>query len=158
MEELNAFIESNPDPRELKRALAVRMTLQGYPHRKIMPILQVISGFISKWKQEFIFKGVEGLKLGYQGSIGYLSSEEKKQVLAWLREKNSWNLNELECYLASEFEVTFAKRSSYYDLFHEAGISWKKSQKNNPNKNPQAVAEKRGATPRGFPAQGNALR
>lgn len=26
MEELNTFIESNPDPRELKRALAVRMT------------------------------------------------------------------------------------------------------------------------------------
>jgi len=47
MEELNTFIESNRDPRQLKRALAVRMSLQGYPHREIMPILQVSSGFIS---------------------------------------------------------------------------------------------------------------
>ena len=29
MEELDALIESNPDPRELKRAVAVRMTLKG---------------------------------------------------------------------------------------------------------------------------------
>jgi len=129
VEELNAFIESNPDPRELKRALAVRMTLRNYPHREIMLILQVCSGLISKWKQEFIFNGVEGLKLAYQGSRGYLNPEKKQQVLAWLKEKNSWNLKELEFYIASEFDVTFAKRSSYYDLFHEAGISWKKSQK-----------------------------
>jgi len=94
-----------------------------------MLILQVCSGLISKWKHEFIFNGVEGLKLAYQGSRGYLSPEEKQQVLAWLKEKNSWNLKELEFYIASEFDVTFAKRSSYYDLFHEAGISWKKSQK-----------------------------
>ncbi len=38
MEELKAFIQSNPDPRELKRALAVKMTLQGYPHREIQDI------------------------------------------------------------------------------------------------------------------------
>jgi len=43
------------------------LTLQGYPHREIMLILQVCSGFISKWKQEFIFKGVEGLKLVQPG-------------------------------------------------------------------------------------------
>ena len=51
MEELDAFIESNPDPRELKRALAVSMTMKGYKHREIIDILQVSSGFISKWKQ-----------------------------------------------------------------------------------------------------------
>jgi len=61
-----------------------------------MLILQVCSGLISKWKHEFIFNGVEGLKLAYQGSRGYLSPEEKQQVLAWLKEKNSWNLKELE--------------------------------------------------------------
>ena len=73
MEELEAFIESNPDPRELKRALAVRMAIEGYKHREIIKILQVSSGFISKWKQEFILNGIEGLKLNYQRSKGYLS-------------------------------------------------------------------------------------
>jgi len=143
MEQLDAFIESNPDPRELKRALAVRMTLRGYPHREIMKILQVSSGFISKWKQAFILKEIEGIKLAYQGSKAYLSSQEKAIVIDWLKGKNSWNLNELEYYLAEQFKVTFAAKSSYYDLFHEAGISWKKSQKKNPRKDPEEVALKK---------------
>ena len=143
MEELDALIESNPDPRELKRAVAVRMTLKGYKHREIIEILQVSSGFISKWKQEYILKGIEGLRLKYQGSKGYLNPLEKQQALLWLENKNEWNLNELEYYLAESFEVTFATRSSYYDLFHEAGISWKKSQKRNPSKKPELVAEKK---------------
>ena len=68
MEELDAFIESNPDSRELERALAARMTLQGYSHREIMKILQVTSGYISKWKREYIINGIQSLKLGYKGS------------------------------------------------------------------------------------------
>jgi putative transposase len=143
MEELEAFIETNPDPRELKRALAVKMTLQGYKHREIIKILQVSSRFISKWKQEYIILGVKALKLNYKGSKGYLSEPEKQQVLLWLETKNHWNLNELEYYLASELDVTFAAKSSYYDLFHHAGISWKKSQKRNPASAPEAVAKKK---------------
>ncbi len=147
MKELDAFISSNPDPRELKRAIAVSMTLRGYPHREIMKILGISSGFISKWKQAFIINGIEGIKLGYQGSFAYLTSTEKEQVISWLQEKNSWNLNELEYYIAEKFNVTFAAKSSYYDLFHEAGISWKKSQKKNPGKDPEAVAVKITAYP-----------
>ena len=143
MEELNAFIESLPDPREFKRAIAVKMTLEGYKHQEIIRVLQVSSGFISKWKQEFIMNGIEGLKLKYQGSRGYLSPSEKQQVLLWLEEKNQWSLNELEYYLAMEFDVKFAAKSIYYDLFHEAGISWKKSQKINPSKNELEVAKKK---------------
>jgi putative transposase len=94
MEELNALISSNPDPRELKRALAVKMTLRGYPHQEIMEILQVCSGFISKWKQEFIMKGVAGLKLCYQGSKGYLTPTEKEHLFYSARfdfaEKENW--------------------------------------------------------------------
>lgn len=143
MEELNAFISSNPDPRELKRALAMRMTLSGYPHREIQQILQVCSGFISKWTQKFRLKGITGLKLGYQGSKGYLTPTEKEQVRSWLKEKNSGDLKELEYYMASEFNVVFSAKSSYYDLFHEAGISGKKSQKKNPKKDPEAVELKK---------------
>ena len=143
MEELDALIESNPDPRELKRAVAVRMTLKGYRHREIIEILQVSSGFISKWKQEYIVNGIEGLKLKYQGSKGYLSQSKRQEVLKWLEEKNNWNLNELEHYVAKSFGVTFVAKSSYYDLFHAAGISWKKSQKRNPKKEEAAVAVKK---------------
>ena len=35
LEDLNAFIHSNPDARELKRAVAVQMFFKGYKHREI---------------------------------------------------------------------------------------------------------------------------
>jgi putative transposase len=143
MMSLSEFIASNPDPRELKRALATSMTLQGYMHREIMQILQVSSGFISKCKKAFLSKGIDGLKLAYKGSKGYLTSEQKQQVLDWLRKKNYWNLSELEFYVLDQFEVTFEAKSSYHDIFHEAGISWKKTQKANPKRDQELVDKKK---------------
>lgn len=35
MEELIDFIQGNPDPRELKRALAVQMVIKNYTHSQI---------------------------------------------------------------------------------------------------------------------------
>ena len=60
MEDLTEFIRSNPDPRELKRALAVQMVLQKYHYLAIRDVLQVSVGFISKWKQVFQKQGVIG--------------------------------------------------------------------------------------------------
>ena len=50
MEELIEFIQANPDPRELKRALAVQMLMQNYKHSTIGHILGVSVGFVNKWK------------------------------------------------------------------------------------------------------------
>lgn len=141
---LEDFIQSNPDPRELKRALAVKMSLEGYTHRQIIPILKVCSGFISKWKQKFEYLGVEGLLLGYQGSQSYLSDKQKREVIDWLQEKNYWNLGELEYYLADKYGLFYQSKQSYYDLFQEAGISWKKSQKKSPQRPRASVSKKAG--------------
>ena len=73
----------------------------------------------------------------------YLSKENKQKLISWLKEKNSWNLNELEYYRASEFDVTLAVKSSYYDLFHETGMSWEKSQKKNSSKYSETIALKK---------------
>ena len=61
-----------------------------------MKILQVCSGFISKWKDKFIIEGVKGLSLSHKGSKGYLKQEEKQEVLTWLKEKEMFHINELE--------------------------------------------------------------
>lgn len=95
-DELNEFIQSNPDPRELKRAVAVQMFLQGYKHREIQEILRVSSGFISKWTQLYELLSVSGLRLGYQGSVGYLEPEQRQAVITWLQSKDYWNLAELQ--------------------------------------------------------------
>jgi putative transposase len=144
MEELAEFIQSNPDPRELKRALAVQMVSQNYTYFEIQDILQVSVGFISKWRKTFEAQGVSGLVLHHQGSSGYLSTQQRQSVIDWLQQKNYWNLRELQQHVEDTYEVVFASNQSYYDLFSEAGISWKKTQKCNPKTDPELVEKKTG--------------
>ena len=144
MEELTALIQSNPDPRELKRALAVQMMLQEYTYFEIRDVLQVSVGFISKWKQVFDVQGTDGLGLQHQGSKGYLKDPQRQAVIAWLKQKNYWNLSELQCYIEEHYGVVFASKQSYYELFAAADISWKKTQKRNPKADPQLVERKTG--------------
>ncbi len=142
MEELIAFIQENPDPRELKRALAVQMVMQNYTHGQVGDILQVSVGFVNKWKYAFLEDGITGLKLKYKGSKGYLTAVQHTTVIDWLKQKNYWHLDELKTYLEDSFGVVFESNQSYYELFKQANISWKKTQKKNPNKDPDLVAKK----------------
>lgn len=64
---LTEFIESNPEARELKRALAVLLALQGTLYAEITKLLGMHKSCITKWKQKFDSKGLDGIKLGYQG-------------------------------------------------------------------------------------------
>jgi putative transposase len=68
IERLINFINSNGDSREMKRALAVKLALQGYVYRAIENILNVSQGYVSKGKKKFIAQGIPGLKLGYRGA------------------------------------------------------------------------------------------
>lgn len=143
MEDLITLINSNPDPRVLKRALAVKMSLQKYIIAQIAALLQTSPQFVSKWKTIYLQQGVIGLDLGYEGAKPYLTTEQKTIVVNWLKEKSYWNLNELECYLLEEFDVEYVSKQSYYDLLHEAGLSYKKAQRSNPKKDPLAVELKK---------------
>ena len=142
MEELVEFIQSNPDSRELKRALAVQMVLKGYLYRQIAEILSVSDSFISKWWLVFELEGVIGLQLSIQGSKGYLNAEQRQAVITWLQQKNYWNLVQLQQYIQDRYSIKFKSRQSYYELFAIAGISWKKTQKRNPKKDPELVQKK----------------
>ncbi|WP_277866361.1 helix-turn-helix domain-containing protein [Candidatus Synechococcus calcipolaris] len=68
METLEQFIQSNPNPRELKRALAVHMSQQNDTYREIRDVLQVSIGFVSACCQRYQEQGIEGLKLNYWGT------------------------------------------------------------------------------------------
>lgn len=93
---LSEFIEDRQDKREIQRAIAVKMLLEGYKHEAIQTVLGVPSGFISKWKKAFFREGVEGLKLAYKGSQGFLNPQQRHEVIEWLKTKDRWNLNELD--------------------------------------------------------------
>jgi putative transposase len=53
LEELTEFIQSNPDPRELKRAITVQMQIKGYKQREIQESLSVSSGVRIQVKKNF---------------------------------------------------------------------------------------------------------
>ena len=142
MEDLIAFIQGNPDPRELKRALAVQMVMQNYTHSQVGDILQVSGGFVNKWKYVFLESGVRGLKLKYLGSKSYFTPEQRQTVIQWLKNKKYWHLSELKEYIKDSFNINFASNQSYYELLKKADIRWKKTQKENPKLNPELVAKK----------------
>jgi putative transposase len=141
-EDLTELIESNPDSRELKRAVAVQMFLSGLKHREIQAILSVSSGFISKWTQLYDLGGVAKLKRGHRGSSGYLSAAQRAGVISWIKTRSYWHLPELQAHLEDEYQVVFKSKQSYYDLLTEAGLSWKKSQKRNPKTDSELVKKK----------------
>lgn len=142
IEELAEFIKSNPDARELKRAITVKMWLKGYRQTEIQESLSVSSGFISKWTANYARGGTSALKLAYRGSAGYLRAAERAEIIKWLQAKKYWNLGELKAHVEEKYEVVFSSNQSYYDMFEQAQISWKKTQKSNPKTDPELVKKK----------------
>ncbi len=118
------------------------MFLKGYKHREIGESIGVSSGFISKWSRIYEQLGVSGLKLEYCGSVGYLEPEQRQAVISWLKHKNYWNLAELQAHIEQEYGVVFDSKQSYYTLFEQAGISWKKNAKAQSEGRPSVSREK----------------
>ena len=143
LQELNDFIDGNPDPRELKRALAVMMWIEGVPGSQIKKILNVSATFISQAKMKFIKNGVEGLKLRYQGSKAYLSRAQRLEIVNYLDTQEYLSLQEFQIYIEDKYDVRFKSNQSYYTLLDEAKISWKKTQKSHPKKNDELVKTKK---------------
>ena len=56
--------------------------------------------------------------------------------------KKQWDLSELSNYIAERYQIEFQSKTSYYQLFKSAGISWKKSQKKNPKRDEELVKKK----------------
>ena len=86
-------------------------------------------------------QGIKGLLLKYKGAKPLLNNSEKLEIIEWLKEKDSWDLKALYSYILDNYKIRFKSKQSYYDLFKEAGISWKKSQKKNPKRDPEQVKE-----------------
>ena len=126
---LEEFIASNPDARELKRALAVKMRLEGMKHKQIQPVLGVVSSFISHWEKRYQEDGVAGLRLAHKGSCGYLSQSQRAAVIHWIQEKSQRSLWEVIEYIEQEYDVLYRSLESYYALLRQAGMSWHQGQK-----------------------------
>lgn len=143
IKKLKEFIRSTKSSWELKRALSVKLSLEGSSRKTIKSILQVSQTFITMSLQRYKDGGVEKLKQQYKGTVGYLSKEEKAKIKKHLSEKDAWDLDGLKKYLKNEYGIEYKSGQSYYEIFGNAGISWKKTQKRNPKKDEKEVLEKR---------------
>lgn len=143
MDTLEQFIQSNPAPRELKRALAVQMSQRGHRYREIRDVLQVSIGFVTHCYQRYEAAGVEGLKSKYWGTQGYLNAEQKQELLNWLNQKDAWTMEEVMDHIEDTYNVVYRSQQSYYALLKQAGFSWKKSHPVHPERDEVRVAEKK---------------
>ncbi len=141
--DLTAFLAEKRDSREYRRALAVKLTLQGYRYEAISEMLDVTPGFISQVKKAYETAGTTGLTLKYQGTPPYLSSDERQAVIAWLNVQQEWSVEHLHGYLATTYGVVFQSRQSYYQLLADAEITYKQAQRSNPKGDPERVAAKK---------------
>ncbi len=139
---LSQFIQTTSDARELKRAMVVQMRQQGYCYAQIESLLQVSESFIVKWQRLYQTQGVEGLSLGYWGTQGYLNAADKQAVIEWLRQQKNCQLEALVTYIELTYGVVYKSQQSYYDLLHQAGLSWQKTQAQRPQKDGAQVAQK----------------
>ncbi len=109
---LTEFIHRHPEARELKRAIAVKMALQGEPYSNITKVLGMNKSCITNWKQRFEAEGLDGIKLGYKGAKSYLTTEQHTEIMTWLKGKDYCNIDELVNYLYEHYGVIYQFKQS----------------------------------------------
>jgi putative transposase len=129
MESIEKIIEESKDSREVKRAIAVKMSPERVKHQNIARYLQVSASYISKWVMIYEKQGANGLLLNYQGKAGYLTAEEKQEVVLYLKPQSYFSVEQLRDYLERKYQVVYKSEQSYYNLLEEGGLSWKKTRR-----------------------------
>jgi putative transposase len=127
---LRGFIKSNPDTRDLKRALAVKMALEGKAYSEISQLLEISYSSICRWKQQYLSKGIEGIQLCDRGTKNrFPSSQQKQEIISWLSAREHWVLEELITHLKEEYGIVYKTQQRYYELFKSARASMGATQK-----------------------------
>ena len=128
---------------EVKRALAVKMILFDFKTEDICALLNVSDAFVSKWKIRFENEGGETLKLNYKGGKGFLTADQRDEILFYLRMQPHYSVEALRDYIEYHYGVVYHSKQSYYDLLDAAGLSWHKTQAANPKRDDTQVLRKR---------------
>jgi putative transposase len=143
LDQINAFLDTTKDAREYKRALAVKLLLLDFEPHDIAEMLHVTESFVSKWKRQCFDHGVAVFTIKYHGYQGYLAPEQRQAITAWIKTQKTVNVDDLVAFVRATYGIEFKSRQSYYDMFAEAGITWKRAQSQHPNKDPDRIAAKK---------------
>jgi transposase len=143
VQSLEEIITTSKEVREVKRALCVKMVLEGIGPAQISEVLPVSVPYVSQWKGLYEAEGVAGLALGYQGSRGYLTEAEREAVMAWINGQETLSVESLGDYVEVIYHVIYQSKQSYYDLLEAGGMSYHKSEKANPKRDEAQVQTRR---------------
>lgn len=142
MSSLEAIINS-PANLEMKRALAVKMILFDFKTEDICALLNVSNSFVSKWKIIFENEGTGALKVNYKGGTGFLTEDQRDEIIFYLRMQPHYSVEELRDYIERHYGVIYHSKQCYYDLLKAGGLSWHQTQADNPKRDEAQVWRKR---------------
>ena len=98
---------------EAKRALAVQMYIEHYGVKDICDLLNVSDSFVSKWKIIYENEGADGLRLKYEGGLGYLTDLERGDVIFYFSDKPHCSVEEVRDHIDSNYGVVYKSKQSY---------------------------------------------
>ena len=141
--DLTAFLAENRDSREYRRALAVKLALQGYLYEAISAMLDITPGYISQAKKAYEEDGIDGFLLKHKGSRPLLAPHDRQSVIEWLNTQQEWSVERLQTHIEEHYHIVFQSRQSYYQLLADAKITYKQTQRINPKHDAGRVAAKK---------------
>lgn len=142
MSSLDHIIDS-PANLEMKRALAVKMILFDFKTEDICALLSVSDSFVSKWKIIFENQGADALQVNYKGGTGFLTEEQRDEIILYLRLQPHYSVEDLRDYLERHYGIVYHSKQSYYDFLKAGRLSWHQTQAANPKRDEAQVLRKR---------------
>jgi transposase len=127
----------------VKRAVSVKMSIQGFSPAQIYQVLNVSLQYVSKWKGLYETGGGAALRLGYRGSESYLQDEQRQAILQWIEAREAVSVEAVRDYIEEQYGVVYRSKQSYYELLEEGGMSYHRSEKANPKRDEAQVLERR---------------
>ena len=143
MQDIDEIINEARDAREVKRAVSVKMGAQGFSPVQISQVLNVSLQYVSKWKGLYEAGGGAVLRLGHRGRESYLGEEEQQAILRWIGARETVSVEALRDYIEEQYGVVYRSKQSYYELLGAGGMSYHRSEKNNPKRDGAQVLARR---------------
>ena len=143
MQDLDEIINEARDAREVKRAVSVKMSTQGFSPAQICQVLNVSLQYVSKWKGLYEAGGGAVLRLGHRGSESYVGEEEQRAIVQWIGAQETVSVEAVRDDSEEQYGVVYRSKQSYYDLLEAGGMSYHRSEKDNPKRDEAQIVARR---------------
>lgn len=143
MQDLDEIINEARDAREVKRAVRVKMSAQGFSAAQICQVLNVSPQYVSKWNGLYEAEGGAVLRVGHRGSERYLGDEEREAILQWIGARETVSVEALRDHIEEQYGVVYRSKQSDYELLDAGGMSYHRSEKHKPKRDEAQILERR---------------